>query len=186
MRFYHVTEFIRLKSKEEFINYAMIRGMEDGKRLHKAIKKQWEGKGYILEKQEVIYFFDLKTYKIIDGLLGTPDMWKIKGKTLNVIDHKSVNYPNPISKIDNFDYWNQIFLYAVMVLCNHSKKVETINLELWGYHKKQTIAESMPIVKKYKKTFTALTFLNEAINWMQKQAGKKFGIASSKRGYIHK
>lgn len=160
--------------------------MENGRRLHKVIEKQWEGKGYTIEQQQIIYFFDLKTSKIIGGVIGTPDAWKVKNKTLHVVDHKSVNYPDPINKIDNISYWNQLFLYGVQLFTNSKKKIEKVDLELWGYYKKQTIAESLPIIKKYKKTYPALDFLNNVINWMQEQLGKKFGVASSNRGYIRK
>jgi len=75
MRFYRVTELVRLKEKDTFYNYAMLRGMEDGKRLHSALRKVWEGKdGYIIEQQEIIYFYSLKTGQITGGLIGTPDM----------------------------------------------------------------------------------------------------------------
>lgn len=99
----------------------------------------------------------------------------------------SINYPNPIKP--KTEYWNQLFCYALLILLNHSAllaKIKGIKLEVWGYHRKDTIKESLIRKEKFIQEIKGVKGFKKDINvWINEQLGEEFTLSSSSSLFIN-
>jgi len=156
----------------KFENWNTLKAKEGGKRLHaKLLEKYHKRRGNHCEKQLSIFLVsNSKKPKLEHLLTGTPDMWYVKKDTLYIIDHKTFKYPNKITT--KREFWDQLFGYLLLIYINHGsrlKKVKHISLQIWGYHRYKTTAESMEIKEKLTQNISLSVFKEQFPQWINDQ-----------------
>lgn len=184
MKLYRVTDLANGGSRREVLPWGVHLAAMLGTNIHIAISKQYEGMGRFLEKQQIGYLCPTtkKGAPIWSILCGTPDMFWLEDDVLKIVDFKTLN---PKSKVGTKQqWWTQLSLYALLIQTNYKFKVKSVDLEIWIYHRYDSMEESIKRVKVIKESRQITSLLATVELWISNYFKKQLKLISWKKGVI--
>lgn len=109
-------------------------------------------------------------------------MFWLEGDVLKIVEFKTLS---PKSKVETKQqWWTQLSLYGLLIQTNHKFKVKSVDLEIWIYHRYDSIAESIKRVKVIKESRQITSLLATVELWISNYFKKQLKLVSWKRGVI--
>ena len=185
MKIYRVTELANSgRLERDKMPWGFHLAAHLGTLIHQHLLEKYRGKGWYQETTQICSLVpSLAIGSPIHAILmGTPDMFKVEGETLRIIDFKTLS---PTARlVVKAEWWIQITLYALQVMRNYRFRVKNISLEIWFYHRQDKVEDSLKRVKKVKETRQTESLLGTVELWIANRLKQNLKLVSFSKGVI--